>query len=122
MTPHVIKNSSSPAIALDVVVTRKEADFTQRIGINFNPPIFTRTVYTRALVQDSETAVIGGLIREDSTNNVDKIPVLGDIPVLGWLFKRTEKREDKNHLLIFLTPTILPTPLTAAATKGATAP
>ncbi len=122
VTPHVIKNSSSTAIALDVVVARKEADFTQRIGLNQNPPLFTRTVYTHALVQDGETAVIGGLIREDSTNSVDKIPVLGDIPVLGWMFKRTEKREDKNHLMIFLTPTILPTPLSAAATKGASAP
>jgi type IV pilus assembly protein PilQ len=122
VTPHIIKNASSPAIALDVMVTRKEADFTQRIGVNLNPPLFTRTVYTRALVQNSETAVIGGLIREDSTNNLDKIPFLGDLPAFGWLFKRTEKREDKNYLLIFLTPTILPTPLTAAATKGASAP
>jgi type IV pilus assembly protein PilQ len=122
VTPHIIKNGSSPAIALDVMVTRKEADFTQRIGQNLNPPLFTRTVYTRALVQNSETAVIGGLIREDSTNNLDKIPFLGDLPAFGWLFKRTEKREDKNYLLIFLTPTILPTPLTAAATKGGSAP
>jgi type IV pilus assembly protein PilQ len=122
VTPHIIKNGSSPAIALDVIVTRKEVDLTRRIGDILNPPLFTRTVYTRALVQDSETAVIGGLIRDDSTNSVDKIPFLGDVPVFGWLFKRTENREDKTHLLIFLTPTILPTPLTAAATKGANAP
>lgn len=115
VTPHVIKNGSPQAIALDVVVGRKEADFAR--AIEGNPPLITRTVYTRALVQEGETAVIGGLMREDTSDKVDAIPLLSDIPVLGWLFKRTEKKEDKTQLMVFLTPTILPTPMTTAETK-----
>jgi type IV pilus assembly protein PilQ len=115
VTPHVIKNGSPQAIALDVVVGRKEADFAR--AIEGNPPLITRTVYTRALVQEGETAVIGGLIREDTSNTLDAIPLLSDIPVFGWFFKRTEKKEDKSQLMVFLTPTILPTPMTTAETK-----
>ncbi|MBI4529741.1 MAG: type IV pilus secretin PilQ [Deltaproteobacteria bacterium] len=120
VTPHVIKNGPSQAIALDVVVGRKEADFAH--AIEGNPPLISRTIYTRALVEEGETAVVGGLMREDTTNNVDKIPVLSDIPVLGWFFKRTEKKEDKSQLMVFLTPIVLPSPLSTADTIPAPAP
>jgi len=51
--------------------------------------------------------VIGGIFEETITNDVTKVPVLGDIPVLGYLFKQTGRSSDKTELLIFLTPRVV---------------
>jgi general secretion pathway protein D len=66
-----------------------------------------RQVENTVVVADGETVVIGGLISENYQDSVDKVPWLGDIPFLGWAFKRTEKRLRKTNLLIFLTPHII---------------
>jgi type IV pilus assembly protein PilQ len=110
VTPHVVGANSSASISLDVVVTRKEADFSR--AIDGNPPLISRTIYTRALVREGETAVIGGLMREDISKSVDKVPFFSDLPYVGWLFQRTRDKDDKTQLMIFLTPSVLPTPLT----------
>jgi len=112
VTPHVVGDGLSQAVFLDVVVTRKEADFSR--AIDGNPPLLSRTIYTRALVKTGETVVIGGLMREDTTETVEKIPWFSDLPFFGWFFRRTQERDDKSQLMIFITPSILPTPLTAA--------
>jgi len=114
VTPHVVGDSESQAIFLDVVVTRKEADFAR--AIDGNPPLLSRTIYTRALVKTGETVVIGGLMREDTTETVEKVPWFSDLPFFGWFFRRTQERDDTSQLMIFLTPSILPTPLTKAGT------
>lgn len=119
VTPHVIEGGPSRSVLLDILVTRKEADFGR--AIEGNPPLLTRTIYTRAVVQEGETAVIGGLMREDATDREDAIPLLSDIPVFGWLFKRVEKKDDRSQLMIFLTPSVLPASLTTAATAPPTA-
>ena len=66
-----------------------------------------RSATTSVLVQDGQTAVIGGLIRDNVVKSQRKIPLLGDIPLLGWLFKFESNRTEKTNLLIFLTPTIV---------------
>jgi general secretion pathway protein D len=73
-------------------------------------PVFTtqdRTAKTTVVVGDSDTIVIGGLIRDKIDENVSKIPILGDIPVLGWLFKSKSTTVTKTNLLVFLTPHIV---------------
>jgi len=112
VTPHVVGEGESQAVFLDVLVTRKEADFAR--AIDGNPPLLSRTIYTRALVKTGETVVIGGLMREDTTETVEKVPWASDLPFLGRLFRRTQERDDKSQLMIFITPSILPTPLTKA--------
>jgi type IV pilus assembly protein PilQ len=112
VTPHVVGDSGSQAISLDVVVTRKEADFAR--AIDGNPPLLSRTIYTKALVKTGETVVLGGLMREDTTDTIEKVPWFSDLPFLGWMFRRTQERDDTSQLMIFLTPSILPTPLTTA--------
>jgi type IV pilus secretin PilQ/predicted competence protein len=72
------------------------------------PSIESRNAKTTVLVKDGETIVIGGLISESLTDNISKIPVLGDIPVLGWLFKSKHVDRTRTELLIFVTPNILP--------------
>lgn len=71
------------------------------------PAISTNAVNTRVLVNDGQTVVLGGVFREETTTTVTKTPVLGDIPYLGNLFKRTDNAETKTELLIFITPSII---------------
>jgi type IV pilus assembly protein PilQ len=70
-------------------------------------PVNGRTAITKVLVRNGQTAVIGGIYQDDTTNGETKVPWLGDIPVIGWLFKSQTKDNAKNELLIFLTPRIL---------------
>jgi len=71
------------------------------------PRIRVRQVVTSATVWDGQTVVLGGLISEDSKKSRDKVPVLGDIPVLGRLFRSENSLSIKKNLVIFVTPTIL---------------
>lgn len=66
-----------------------------------------RTATTTVVVGDSDTVVLGGLIRDKISETVNKIPLLGDIPILGWLFKSKSTRASKSNLLIFMTPHIV---------------
>ena len=66
-----------------------------------------RTVDTTVIVKDKQTVVIGGLIEESTSRNESKIPVLGDLPVLGWMFRNTEEEGQKTNLYIFLTPRVI---------------
>ena len=71
------------------------------------PSIDTRNVLTQIHVNNGDTAVIGGIFEETVTNTVEKVPLLGDIPFLGYLFKTTGRTSDKQELLIFLTPRVV---------------
>ncbi len=71
------------------------------------PAISTNSVNTRVLVNDGDTVVLGGVFREEVTTTVTKTPLLGDLPYVGNLFKRTEDTENKTELLIFITPSII---------------
>jgi general secretion pathway protein D len=71
-------------------------------------PTLTKTLLRNSIVaRDGETVVLGGLFRNQITKNITKVPLLGDIPVLGWLFKSTSDREEKRSLLIFITPRVI---------------
>jgi type IV pilus assembly protein PilQ len=71
------------------------------------PAIDTKQITTQVLVENGGTVVIGGIYTEDERTTVTKIPVFGDLPFIGPLFKNTQKRDDKTELLIFVTPRIL---------------
>lgn len=71
------------------------------------PAVDSRIAQTTVLVRDGETIVIGGLIHDSVSNQVAKIPILGDIPIIGWLFKNKSVVRIRNELLIFVTPKIL---------------
>ncbi len=70
----------------------------------------TRSAETRVAVRDGQTIVIGGLIEDQLTDTIKKVPLLGDVPLLGELFKRTVKSTKKTELLIFLTPHVAQEP------------
>jgi general secretion pathway protein D len=71
-------------------------------------PTFTKRVLRNTvLVENHKTVVLGGLIDTNVTESVTKVPILGDIPGLGWLFKRTSTQKEKTNLLVFINPTII---------------
>jgi len=71
------------------------------------PRLRVRQVTTSAVVWDGQTVVLGGLIAEDVRKLKDKVPILGDIPFLGRLFRNESSATSKKNLLIFVTPTII---------------
>jgi type IV pilus assembly protein PilQ len=71
------------------------------------PTIETRSAETTVLVKDGQTIVIGGLINETDTDTVEKVPLLGDIPILGAFFRRQLKSKNRNELLVFVTPHVI---------------
>ena len=71
------------------------------------PVIDTRSADTKVVIGNGQTLIIGGLIKEKNTEGETKVPLLGDIPGLGWLFKSKKETKDKTELLIFVSPTIV---------------
>ncbi len=71
------------------------------------PSVDTRAVETQVLVENGDTVVLGGIYEQSRTESMTKVPLLGDIPVLGALFRSTQKVNDKAELLIFVTPKVL---------------
>lgn len=101
--PHVTSDGS---VSMHVEITRDEPDFT-RTSTRGDPTILKREAETDLLIPDGNTAVIGGIYTRNTGRNVDQVPFFGDIPVLGVLFQRRRVRDERNELLIFLTPRIV---------------
>jgi general secretion pathway protein D len=76
---------------------------TEAVGV----PLSNRRVENTVVVADGETIVIGGMLSDDYSDTITKVPWLGDIPVLGWFFKTTKRSLTKINLLVFLTPHIV---------------
>ena len=85
---------------------------------NYTPTISKREVKTTITVPDRKTVVISGLIREDTTKIQSKVPFLGDIPLLGWLFRSSSDVRKRTNLLIFVTPRIVTDPAQAEAERA----
>lgn len=109
VTPQI---NSDGRVVLDVDQEMSAlSDATMPIAADVDAPIINkRTMTTRVVVEHGQTAVVGGLVKDSLSETVRKIPLLGDIPVLGWLFKRTERTKSQTELLVFLTPQVVGTP------------
>jgi type IV pilus assembly protein PilQ len=95
-------------IILDLYVTKDSVGTVVVTSGGANvPSIDTRKMSTRVMVGDGQTVVLGGILETDRSETVTKVPYLGDIPVLGRLFKSTTTINKKHELLIFVTPKIL---------------
>lgn len=70
-------------------------------------PLATRSIKTNVTVNNGDTAVIGGLVRDEYVEEVRKVPLLGDLPIIGWLFKSKDLSKAKQNMIVFLTPKIL---------------
>ena len=88
-------------VNMDVIITKD--NFADAAAGLLN----VKQISTQVLLDNGETVVIGGVYEQEETSSVAQVPLLGDIPVLGWLFKTKTVADSKTELLIFLTPRIL---------------
>ena len=103
VTPHVTPDNK---IFMKLVATKNAPD-TSILGASGQPSIRENNATTEILLSDGETAVIGGIIVVDRSTTDYKIPFFGDIPLIGWLFRRSVSKEEKKELIIFVTPKII---------------
>ena len=103
VTPHVTNEGS---VMLEVSVQKNEADFVNT-GARGDPTILTKSATSQMLVQDGDTAVIGGIYTRNQSVNRKKVPWIADIPIIGWFFKNKREADTRTEVLIFLTPTII---------------
>lgn len=112
VTP-IINDDGKVGLTLSPEVSEKTSDLTLTVSssgtsINYTVPIIdTRTASTKVVVGDGQTLIIGGMIKDKTTKGASKVPLLGDIPFLGYLFKSTKDTQDKTELLIFVSPKII---------------
>jgi general secretion pathway protein D len=112
ITPHVTEDRLvRMQINLEVTTINQAATLTTSSTL---PVTNKRTVDTTVIVEDEQTVVIGGLIDDTSTDNENKVPGLGDVPLLGWLFKNQREENNKTNLFIFITPRVIKNPQEAA--------
>ncbi|MBW2430956.1 MAG: type II secretion system secretin GspD, partial [Deltaproteobacteria bacterium] len=108
ITPHVTEDRLvRMQINLEVTAIDQQATLTTSTTL---PVTLKRTVDTTVIVKDQQTVVIGGLIDDSTTQSESKVPVLGDIPLLGWLFKKRADETIKTNLYVFLTPRVIKNP------------
>jgi general secretion pathway protein D len=107
ITPH-LNDSGEIRLAISEEISAAGApDQTGNLGVR---SISRTNAKTEVVVRDQQTVVIGGLMRDEISTSRTKIPILGDIPLLGTLFRTDEKKKIKKNLLLFLTPYILRSP------------
>ncbi len=105
----VLSIEVTPQITPDDRVIMDLSVNNDSVGDIFNgiPSIDTREVNTQVLVNNGDTVVLGGIYEQITRNNVQKVPFLGDIPIIGYFFRHTLESDEKRELLIFVTPKIL---------------
>jgi type III secretion protein C len=115
VTPHVFKDNDKVRIKL--LVNIEDGSITNR-NIDNLPVVERSAVNTQALIQEGESLLIGGLVRESSGSSVDKVPVLGDIPVVGNLFKTRNDSRGRVERMFLISPRLAaPGRAAAAAAK-----
>ncbi len=107
ITPHI---NRADALRLEI-----ETEVVRLKNSLETPTTFKRTATTTVILNDKDTIVIGGIIGHDATDDEWKVPLLGDIPVLGWLFKTHTTTSRKTNMFIFITPRIVRNPAEIAA-------
>lgn len=113
VTPH-INHENFVRLKISQQVTKVISGVTTDTTKPSIPTTLKRTAKTTVVVKDNETVVIGGLVGDSTDNSVNKVPLLGDIPFLGWLFKAKTATREKTNLYVFLTPRIVRTNQDAA--------
>ncbi|MDW8191244.1 MAG: type II secretion system secretin GspD, partial [Pseudobdellovibrionaceae bacterium] len=107
--PFISPSINSVRLELQSQVNQLSTAKTPPGLVNVAQPIATRKIKTNIVVPNKDTAVLGGLIKEDDIETVQKVPLLGDIPIIGWLFRSRGVSKEKTNLLVFLTPHIIRT-------------
>ncbi|WP_176292260.1 type IV pilus secretin PilQ [Vibrio natriegens] len=104
VTPQITPDNR---LVLDFSVTQDRPGQVVKTGTGEAVTIDTQRIGTQVLVNNGETVVLGGIFQHSITNSVDKVPLLGDLPLLGALFRRSYEKVGKSELLIFVTPKVV---------------
>ena len=105
VTPNVIEEDGVRKIRMKVLVENNEPDFSRTVlG---NPPLFKRRSETQVIVREGERLVIGGVTLDSQANTTRQVPLLGRIPILGWLFKSREISSTAEELIVIITPSVV---------------
>ncbi len=110
LTPQILE---SDLVKLDLFQEISNVNLSPPKGFDINTQgVITskKSATTTVIVKDKQTVVIGGLMSESTSDSIKKVPLLGDIPILGWLFKSRSQQTEKRNLLIFLTPHLVRDP------------
>jgi len=111
VTPTVIREGNVNNIKMIVMVENNSRGTVVNLGNSGQPPaINKRKTETQVLVREGERLVIGGVSTSTDSNTIRKVPVLGDIPLIGWLFKQRETFESGRELVVFITPSVIRQP------------
>jgi len=112
ITPH-ISQDRTVRLRIQQELTRLDDSSEGLSQLIDRPTTFKRTIDTAVIVKDKATIVIGGLIDDALLATTEKVPCVGDIPVLGWLFKAKSDSREKTNLYVFLTPHVVNNPIEA---------
>lgn len=106
VTPQITPEGT---VKMNLIVKKDEPDWTKAVSVGgfLNPPIKSSIVETNVVVENGGTVVIGGVFVTDTQNSVEKVPLLGDIPFFGWLFKYKNDTGTRRELLVFITPRVV---------------
>lgn len=104
VTPQITPDNR---LVLDLSVTQDRVGDVVKTGTGEAVAINTQRIGTQVLVNNGETVVLGGIFQHSLTNSVEKVPLLGDLPLLGALFRRSYEKMGKSELLIFVTPKVV---------------
>ena len=107
VTPNVIRDDSETKIRMKVTITNDDPDFSPARSVGGNPPLFKRRADTQVVVREGERLVIGGVLSDNNSRTVRQVPLLGNIPILGWLFKSREISTDTQDLIVIITPSVV---------------
>jgi type IV pilus assembly protein PilQ len=105
VTPNVIVEDGITKIRMKLEINNNEPDFSR--AVLGNPPLFKRRGKTEVVLREGERVVIGGIVNEDAAQQIRTVPVLGRVPVLGWLFKSREVNQNVNDMIIIVTPAVV---------------
>ena len=103
VTPHVTSDGS---VLLKISATNNQPN-SGITGANGQPSISRKEAKTQMLVRDGDTSVIGGIYTRQTGVSINQVPLFGNIPILGWLFKHRSDTDARTELLVFITPRIL---------------
>lgn len=104
VTPQITPDNR---LVLDLIVTQDRPGQVVKTGTGEAVAIDTQRIGTQVLVDNGETVVLGGIYQHSLSNSVEKVPLLGDLPLLGALFRRSSENIGKKELLIFVTPKVV---------------
>ena len=123
VVPTVVRESDHNRIKMKVIVENNSRGVdVVDLGAAGSPPVINRRkAETEVLIREGERLVIGGVTVSENSDAIRKVPLFGDIPVLGWLFKQNAERSASRELVIFITPSVVPRDMPSASLTTGTA-